>query len=258
MAGADPQDSTSLDLPGAERLAGLRPARLKGLRIGLPREYFAEGIEPGVRAALDAALAVLAGEGAELVELSLPHTPYAIDTYYLINTSEVSSNLSRFDGLRYGRRRPGSTVQAMIADTRNQGFGPEAKRRILLGAFCLSKGYYDAFYLKALKARTLIARDFRDAFDRVDLLAGPVCPGTAFPFGARTASPLAMYLTDVFTVTPSLAALPALSVPCGFAAGLPVGLQLIAPALADVRLLEAGHAFQQVTGHHLRRPPLAL
>jgi aspartyl-tRNA(Asn)/glutamyl-tRNA(Gln) amidotransferase subunit A len=257
MSGADPLDSTSIDLPDAGRLDGLRPAGLRGLRIGLPREYYADGIEPGVRAALDGALAALSGAGAELEEVSLPHTPYAIDTYYLINTSEVSSNLSRFDGLRYGRRQPGAGVQGTIADTRDRGFGPEAKRRILLGAFCLSKGYYDAFYLKALKARTLIARDFQEAFRRVDVLATPVCPTPAFPLGDRTTDPLAMYLTDVFTVTPSLAALPALAVPCGFTRGLPVGLQLIGPALADVRLLEIGHAFQQLTGHHLRRPPLS-
>lgn len=256
MAGADPQDSTSVDLPGAGRLADLRPADLRGLRVGLPREYFVEGIDPGVRAALDDALATLAGAGAELAEVSLPHTPYAIDTYYLINTSEVSSNLSRFDGLRYGRRQPGAGVQGTIADTRDRGFGPEAKRRILLGAFCLSKGYYDAFYLKALKARTLVARDFQEAFRRVDVLATPVCPTAAFPLGDRTANPLAMYLTDVFTVPISLAALPALAVPCGFARGLPVGMQLVGPALADVRLLEVGHAFQQLTSHHLQRPPL--
>jgi aspartyl-tRNA(Asn)/glutamyl-tRNA(Gln) amidotransferase subunit A len=256
MAGPDPLDSTSLGLPGAERLAELRPAQLRGLRIGLPREYFGEGIEPGVRDALELALAVLSAQGAELVELSLPHTGYAIDTYYLINTSEVSSNLARFDGMRYGDRRPGDTVQGVIADTRDQGFGPEAKRRILLGAFCLSRGYYDAFYLKALKTRTLINRDFQEAFRQVDLLATPVSPGTAWAFGAK-ADPLAMYLADVFTVTPSLAALPALSVPAGFSGGLPVGLQLIGPALSDVRLLEAAHAFQQATSHHRRLPPLS-
>jgi aspartyl-tRNA(Asn)/glutamyl-tRNA(Gln) amidotransferase subunit A len=255
MAGLDPLDSTSIGLPGAGRLAELRPARLQGLRIGLPREYFAEGIEPGVRAALDAALATLAAQGAELVELSLPHTGYAIDTYYLINTSEVSSNLARFDGMRFGDRKPGDTVQDVIADTRDQGFGAEAKRRILLGAFCLSKGYYDAFYLKALKTRTLITRDFQEAFRRVECLATPVCPGTAWTFGEK-ADPLAMYLADVFTVTPSLAALPALSVPAGFSGGMPVGLQLIAPSGQDVRLLEVAHAFQQITTHHQKLPPL--
>jgi len=256
MAGADPLDATSVDLPGAGRLGRLRPAELKGLRIGLPREYFAEGLAQGVRTALEAALAALAAQGAELVEVALPHTPYAIDTYYLINTSEVSSNLARYDGVRYGARKPAGTLPEMIARTRNAGFGPEAKRRILLGAFCLSKGYYDAFYLKALKTRTLISRDFRAAFEQVDLLATPVCATTAFPLGDKTADPLAMYLTDLFTVTPALAALPALSVPCGFAGGMPVGLQLIGPSGADVRLLEAAHAFQQFTTHHLQHPPI--
>ncbi len=256
MAGADPLDANSIDLPGSERLADLRPAKLEGLRLGLPREYFAEGIDPEVRRAVETALAVLEAHGAERVEVSLPHTPYAIDTYYLINTSEVSSNLARFDGLRFGARKPAPALRDMIAETRDQGFGPEAKRRILLGAFCLSKGYYDAFYLKAQKARTLIARDFRAAFGRVDLLAVPVCPGTAFPFGERTGSPLAMYLSDVFTVTPALAALPALALPCGFAGHLPVGLQLIGPALGDVRLLEVAHAFQEITCHHLKHPTI--
>jgi aspartyl-tRNA(Asn)/glutamyl-tRNA(Gln) amidotransferase subunit A len=256
MAGLDPLDATSHDLPGRERLADLRPRELKGLRIGLPQEYFGEGIQPGVREALDGALAVLAGQGAELVEVSLPHTAYAIDTYYLINTSEVSSNLARFDGVRFGRRAPGETLDAMMANTRDEGFGAEAKRRILLGAFCLSKGYYEAFYLKAQKARTLIIRDFTEAFAQVDVLATPVSPTTAFPLGDRVADPLAMYLSDVFTVTPALAALPALSMPAGFAGGLPVGLQLIGPALSDVFLLEVAHAFQLLTQHHTETPPL--
>ena len=259
MAGTDPLDSTSIDLPGRERLAPLRPADLAGLRIGLPREYFGEGIEAGTRAVVEAALAHLADRGAELVPVSLPHTPYAIDTYYLISTSEVSSNLARYDGVRYGRRAGtggDAGVDGMVARTRDEGLGPEAKRRILLGAFCLSKGYYEAFYVKAQKARTLIARDFAQAFGQVDLIATPVCPGPAFPLGEKTADPLAMYLSDVFTVTPALAALPALSMPAGFAAGLPVGLQLIGPALADVRLLEVAHAFQQTTRHHLQTPPL--
>ena len=256
LTGRDPLDATSLDLPDAPRLDRLRPASLKGLRLGLPREYFTAGIEPGVRQALDAALAVLGAEGVELVEVSLPHTPYAIDTYYLINTSEVSSNLSRFDGVRYGHRAPAETLPELIAGSRD-AFGAEAKRRILLGTFCLSKGYYDAFYLKALKARTLIIRDFTAAFAQVDFLATPVCPHTAFAFGAKTADPLAMYLEDVFTVTPSLAALPALSMPAGFAQGLPVGLQLIGPALSEVRMLEVAHAFQQLTRHHLAAPPVS-
>ena len=257
MAGRDPQDSTSSDLPGAERLASFRPGDLKGLRIGLPREYFGEGLEPGVRSLLEQALQVLAGQGAELREVSLPHTRYAIDTYYLICTSEVSSNLSRFDGVRFGRRARGGNLPAMIAETRDEGLGAEVKRRILLGTFCLSKGYYDAFYLKAMKARTLIARDFEQAFEAVDVLATPVSPGVAFPFGTKTEDPLAMYLADAFTVTAPLAGLPCLSMPAGFTGGLPAGIQLIGPAFSDVMLLETAHAFQLLTAHHLATPPLS-
>ena len=257
MAGVDPLDATSVALPGAQRLDHLRPAELKGLRIGLPKEYFGAGIEPGVRACLEAALAALEAQGAILVEVSLPHTPYAIDTYYLISTSEVASNLSRFDGVRYGRREPAATLQAMMEGTRDAGFGTEAKRRILLGTFCLSKGYYDAFYMKALKTRTLITRDFTEAFAHVDVLATPVCPQTAFRLGEKLDDPLAMYLADLFTVTPALAALPALSMPAGFAQGLPVGLQLIGRPLGEVHLLEIAHAFQALTGHHRVLPPLA-
>ncbi len=256
MAGADPLDSTSADLPGVDRLAALRPANLKGLRIGLPVEYFGDGLEAGPRAQLEAAIQVLKDQGALIREVSLPHTRYAIDTYYLLCTSEVSSNLSRFDGVRFGHRVDGSSLTEMIAETRNLGLGTEVKRRILLGAFCLSKGYYDAFYLKAMKARTLIAEDFRRAFESVDVLATPVSPGTAFPFQAKTADPLAMYLADVFTVTAPLAGLPCLSMPAGFSEKLPVGIQLIGPAGSDVMLLETAHAFQSFTSHHLSAPPL--
>ncbi len=258
MAGRDPMDSTSLDLPRTGDLFPLRPAELKGKRIGLPAEYWDPGLDPAVRTVLDASLDQLTALGAELVEVSLPHTRYAIDTYYLVCTSEVSSNLSRFDGVRYGFRAPGEGLDLaeMISGTRDRGLGEEAKRRILLGTFCLSRGWYEAFYLKALRARTLIARDFEAAFQRVDLLATPVSPTTAFPLEAKTSDPLSMYLADVFTVTTSLAALPCLSMPAGFAEGLPVGLQLIGPALEDVALLEAAHAFQQATSHHLSTPPL--
>jgi aspartyl-tRNA(Asn)/glutamyl-tRNA(Gln) amidotransferase subunit A len=256
MAGRDPLDSTSLDLPGQERLTPLRPGNLKGLRIGLPAEYFGDRLEPGVRDLLNTALQVFAGQGAELREVSLPHTRYAIDTYYLLCTSEVSSNLSRFDGVRYGHRAAAGSLSELIADTRDQGLGAEVKRRILLGAFCLSKGYYDAFYLKALKARTLIAGDFRRVFESVDVLATPVSPGTAFPLGAKTDDPMAMYLADVFTVTAPLAGIPCLSMPAGFSAGLPAGIQLIGPAGSDVMLLETAHAFQSLTRHHLATPPL--
>ena len=257
MAGRDPLDSTSSDLPGAERLTSLRPKDLKGLRIGLPREYFGEGLEPGVRTLLEGAIQLFADQGAEIREVSLPHTRYAIDTYYLICTSEVSSNLSRFDGVRYGHRARGGNLPEMIADTRDEGLGAEVKRRILLGTFCLSKGYYDAFYLKAMKARTLIARDFERAFETVDVLATPVSPGVAFPFGTKTVDPMAMYLADAFTVTAPLAGLPCLSMPAGFTTGLPAGIQLIGPAFSDVMLLETAHAFQLLTSHHLEIPPLS-
>ena len=258
MTGLDPLDATSIALPDAARLQNLRPADLKGLRIGLPREYFGDGIDSGVRSVLETALGVLEAMGAVLVEVSLPHTRHAIDTYYLISTSEVASNLSRFDGVRYGQRQPADTLLGMVEGTRDAGFGAEVKRRILLGTFCLSKGSYDAFYLKALKARTLISQDFTRAFEQVDILATPVCPQTAFRLGEKTADPLAMYLSDLFTVTPSLAALPALSMPAGFSQGLPVGLQLIGPSLGDVGLLEIAHAFQQSTEHHRTTPPLTL
>lgn len=256
MAGRDPLDSTSIDLPNAKDLFPLHPADLSGLKIGLPTEYWGEGLEPGSRTVLEAALSELERLGASPVEVKLPHTRYAIDAYYVICTSEVSSNLSRFDGVRYGSRAEGDDLTDMISDTRDRGFGPEAKRRILLGTFCLSRGYYDAFYLKALKARTLITRDFLEAFERVDLLATPISTGTAFPFGAKTGDPLSMYLADVYTVTTSLAGLPCLSMPAGFSDGLPVGLQLIGPPLSDVRLLAAAHAYQQATFHHLKTPPL--
>jgi len=256
IVGRDPQDSTSVDLPNASRLAELKASKLKGLRIGLPKEYFTEGLSPAVREVLETALGRLASEGAEVVEVSLPHTRFAIDTYYLINTSEVSSNLSRFDGVRYGARKSSEGLHGMISQTRDEGFGPEAKRRILLGAFCLSNGFYEAFYLKALKVRTLITQDFQAAFEKVDVIATPLSPSTAFPIGSKTTSPLEMYLADVFTVTMALAALPALAIPAGFSNGLPVGIQLVGPSLSDVRLLEIGAAYQELTDHHLKQPHL--
>jgi aspartyl-tRNA(Asn)/glutamyl-tRNA(Gln) amidotransferase subunit A len=263
LTGLDPLDATSVDLPGSERLVRLEPRFLKGLRIGLPKEYFGEGIEPQVRQVLGTAIQRFASEGAELVEVSLPNTGYAIETYYLICTSEVSSNMSRFDGVRYGLRKEAGTLQGLISETRDLGFGDEVKRRVLLGAFCLSKGYYDAYYLKALKARTLITRDFHKAFRDVDILLTPVSPTLPFKIGSKTQDPLSMYMADIFTVTSSLAALPCLSLPAGFAApadepqkSLPVGMQLIGPPLSDVKLLEWAHAFQLSTDHHRKSPPL--
>lgn len=255
LAGRDPLDATSLDLPGQERLNALQPAPLKGLKLGIPKEYFGPGIESGTRYRIEGALQHFAARGAELIELSLPHTELALDTYYLINTSEVSSNLSRFDGVRFGRRHPGDTLQALISGSRDEGFGTEAKRRILLGAFCLSKGHFEAFYLKALKARRLIAEDFRQAFTQVDLIAAPVSPGVAFPLGSRTQDPLSMYLADIFTVTAALAGIPALAFPVGLDEGLPTGIQLLGPPLADVKVLETAHAYQMETDHHLLVSP---
>lgn len=258
MAGADPLDATSVDLPRQEALWPLRAASLKGLKVGLPREYFGDGLEAGVREAIEGALATFKDAGAELVEVDLPHTRYAIDAYYLVCTSEVSSNLSRFDGLRYGlsERADGQSLAELMALTRNTGFGAEAKRRILLGTFCLSKGHYDAFYLKALKVRTLILRDFLKAFEQVDVLATPVSPTVAFPLGDKLDDPLAMHLADVYAVGAPLAGLPALAFPAGFSAGLPVGMQLMGPSLSDVRLLELVQAFQDRTDYHLRTPEL--
>lgn len=256
LTGPDHSDATSLDLPRKERLHPLKPAPLKGLRVGLPKEWFASGLDPSVRQVIETAVGQLASEGAVPVEVTLPHTRYAIDTYYLINTSEVSSNLSRYDGMRFGARIAGEGRHDPLAETRDAGFGPEAKRRILLGAFCLSKGYYEAFYERALRARTLIIQDFQETFRQVDILASPASPTVAFPFGERLVDPLAMYLADVYTVPQALAALPALSVPAGFAHGLPVGLQLTGSARSDAHLLEVAHAFQCLTSHHLSTPPL--
>lgn len=257
MAGRDPMDGTSVDLPDQEALFPLLPGRLEGLRIGLPSEYFGEGLDAGVRAVIEAALRVFEQAGAELRPVSLPRTDIAIETYYLLVTSEASANLSRFDGVRYGRREAAEGgLDAMISATRDAGFGDEVKRRILLGTFCLSKGHYDAFYLKALKARTLVARDFARAFETVDVIATPVSPCVAFPLGDRTRDPLAMYLADAYAVASPLAGIPALAFPAGFHENLPVGMQLMGPALSDARLLGLAHAFQQRTDHHLRTPDL--
>lgn len=255
MSGIDCMDSNSVDLPNANRLNDLKPANIKGLRIGLPKEYFTKNIEPHVLNVIESALLTLQHQGAKLIEISLPHTQYAIDTYYLINTSEAYSNLAKFDGIHYGNRKSGNTISETILNTRSNGFGPEVKRRILLGAFCLSKGHYDDFYLKALKTRSLIKKDFQDAFQQVDILATPVYPDIAFCIGDKVVDPISMYLADIFTATSSLAALPALSIPAGFVSGMPIGLQLIGPSLKDVDLLEIACTFQQITDHHLKMPP---
>ena len=255
MAGFDARDSTSVERP-KEDYAKKLDLDLKGLRIGLPREYFGEGIDPGVRQAVDAAVAWFKSQGARAVELDLPHTGLAVPAYYVIAPAEASSNLSRFDGVRYGHRaKQYSDLLDMYCRTRAEGFGTEVKQRILVGTYVLSHGYYDAYYLQAQKIRRLIAQDFAAAFEECDLIAGPTAPTTAFELGAKTADPVQMYLGDIFTVPAPLAGLPALSIPCGFdAAGLPVGLQLMGRHFSEASLLGAAHRYQQATDWHRRVP----
>jgi aspartyl-tRNA(Asn)/glutamyl-tRNA(Gln) amidotransferase subunit A len=258
MAGFDSRDSTSLDRPEEDFSAALgRP--LDGLRVGLPREFFGEGLSAGVRAAVDAALGVLKEQGARLVEISLPRTELAIPAYYVIAPAEASSNLSRFDGVRYGHRaQQYGDLLEMYEKTRAEGFGAEVRRRIMVGAYVLSHGYYDAYYLKAQKLRRLIADDFAAAFGQVDLIAGPVSPTVAWKLGEHGDDPVRDYLSDIYTLPASLAGLPGMSVPAGFGeGGLPVGLQLIGNYFDEARLLNVGHRFQSVTDWHTRRSPAA-
>jgi aspartyl-tRNA(Asn)/glutamyl-tRNA(Gln) amidotransferase subunit A len=257
IAGHDERDSTSVDAPVPDYVAALG-RDLGGLRVGVPREFFvAEGADAGTLTRVRAAIAVLEEAGAKTVPVSLPTSQYGIAAYYLICTAEASSNLSRYDGVKYGFRAPADDYREMYRRTRSLGFGAEVKRRILLGTFVLSAGYYDAYYQKAQRVRTLIRRDFERAFESCDLLATPTTPGPAWPLGERLDDPLAMYLSDVFNVTVNLAGLPAVSIPCGFSEeGLPTGFQLIGPALAEERLLQAGDAYQCRTDWHLRAPEL--
>ena len=255
MAGHDRRDATSL-ARAPEDYAGRLNASLEGLRVGLPREYFAEGCAPEVLLRVREAIAWFETRGARLVELALPRSPLAVPVYYVLAPAEASSNLSRFDGVRYGHRaRDYRDLADLYSRSRAEGFGAEVKRRILVGTYVLSHGYYDAYYLQAQKVRRLIARDFADAFARCDVLMGPVAPSTAFPLGANADDPVQMYLNDIFTIPASLAGLPALSIPCGFdAAGLPVGLQLTGPHFAEARLLGVAHQYQQATDWHRRVP----
>lgn len=253
IAGRDPMDSTSLEAPIPDYEAALSE-RLDGLRLGLPREYFGEGLDPEIERAVRAAAERCAALGAELVDVSLPHTRYAVACYYLIATAEASANLARFDGVRYGRRVEGGDPIEMYLRTRAAGFGPEVKRRIILGAFALSHGYYDAYYLRAQKVRTLIRRDFEAAFERCDVLLAPVAPTAAWRLGEKMANPLEMYLSDILTIPVNLAGICALSVPCGFtASGLPIGLQVIGPALGEPAVLRVGHAYEQTAPAGARR-----
>ncbi len=255
LAGRDPRDSTSLPHP-VPRYRETLDGDPAGLVVGLPRECFeAEGLDAEVLARVQEGVAELEKAGVVVREVSLPHTRYAVATYYLIAPAEASSNLARFDGARYGQRATATSLGEMYRRTRSEGFGTEVKRRILLGTYVLSAGYYDAYYRKAMQVRTLLRRDFEQAFGACDAILLPTAPEVAFRLGERSADPLRMYLSDIFTVSANLAGVPALSVPCGFARGLPVGLQLMGPVLDEVAPLRLADAFQRRTDFHRRRPP---
>jgi aspartyl-tRNA(Asn)/glutamyl-tRNA(Gln) amidotransferase subunit A len=248
IAGRDPQDSTSTTAPVPDYVREIAKP-VPGLRIGIPREYFGEGMDDGVRKKVEAGIEVLKKLGCRTVEIRMPHTDYAIAVYYIIATAEASSNLARYDGVRYGLRVNDDSLLSMYRKTRGAGFGPEVKRRIVLGTYVLSAGYYNAYYLKGQKVRALIAQDFRDAFTKVDAIVTPTSPVPAFKLGERTNDPLQMYLADIYTVTGSLAGLPGISVPCGKICGkLPVGLQIFGPAFGEARVLQLAHAFEQAGG----------
>jgi aspartyl-tRNA(Asn)/glutamyl-tRNA(Gln) amidotransferase subunit A len=248
IAGRDANDSTSTTahVPDYQTEIGKSVA---GLRIGIPKEYFAEGMDDGVRQKIEAGIEVFKKMGCNVMEIRMPHTDYAIAVYYIIATAEASSNLARYDGVRYGLRVDGDSLLSMYRRTRGAGFGAEVKRRIVLGTYVLSAGYYDAYYLKGQKVRALIAQDFRDAFTKVDAIVTPTSPVPAFKLGERTDDPLQMYLADIYTVTGSLAGVPGISVPCGKICGkLPVGLQIFGPAFGEARVLQLAHAFEQAGG----------
>ncbi len=258
IAGHDPLDSTSMPLPSPATASALDGVcDLKGMRIGVPREYLVRGIDQRVEATVRAAIRQLEGLGATLDEVSLPHTQYALPVYYLIAPAEASANLARYDGVKYGLSAPdASSVLENYGLTRGRGFGAEVKRRIMLGTYALSAGYYDAYYLKAQKARTLIKADFESAFERFDALVAPVSPTVAFKLGEKLNDPLTMYLSDIFTLGPSLAGIPGISVPCGFVDGMPVGLQILGRAFDEATVLKVAYAYEQATTWHTMRPPL--
>ena len=255
IAGFDPRDSTSGNLEVPNYLKALE-AGVKGLRLGVPKEYFVDGLDPQVKQSIEAAVAKVQKLGMRVTEVSMPNTQYAIPTYYIVATAEASSNLARFDGVQYGHRSPnGQTLLKMYTQTRGEGFGPEAKRRIILGTFVLSSGYYEAYYGHALKVRTLIKQDFDRAFQEVDCLITPTSPTPAFRLGEKLEDPLTMYLSDIFTISVNLSGVPALSIPCGFTQeGLPIGMQLIAKPFAEETLFRVAHAYEQATDWHQRQP----
>jgi aspartyl-tRNA(Asn)/glutamyl-tRNA(Gln) amidotransferase subunit A len=255
MAGFDPRDSTSTERQVPDYTATLSQD-ISGLTIGIPTEYFDEGLNPSTEQQVRDALAELEKQGAKLKEITLPHSKLSVPAYYVIAPAEASANLSRFDGARYGYRCENPVdLHDMYVRSRAEGFGDEVKRRILVGAYCLSAGYYDAYYNKAMQVRRLIKQDFISAFDGVDLIAGPTCPNPAFEFGAKSGNPVAMYLEDIYTIAANLAGLPAMSLPCGFVDDKPVGLQLIGNYFEEGRMLNVAHQYQQVTDWHQRRAP---
>ena len=248
IAGHDSNDSTSASVSVPDYLAEMEKP-VTGLRIGVPEDYFGEGLDPEVKAKVQAGIALLEKLGCRRAPLKMPHTDYAIATYYVVATAEASSNLARYDGVRFGLRVQGSTLMDMYRKTRERGFGPEVKRRIMLGTYALSSGYYDAYYLRAQKVRSLIARDFSNAFEKVDAILTPTAPIPAFKLGEKTADPLQMYLADIYTVTGSLAGIPGISVPCGkTAAGLPIGMQIFASHFGEARILQLARAFEKAGG----------
>lgn len=257
IVGHDPKDSTSAST-GYQDYAAFLNQDIKGLRIGVPREYMGEGIEPGVRAVVEEAMKVFANLGAMVEETTLPHVDYAVPCYYIIAPAEASSNLARYDGVRYGYRVENPTdILDMFVRTRSQGFGAEVKRRIMLGTYALSSGYYDAYYLKALKVRALIKQDFDQAFEKFDVLLSPTSPMPAYAKGEKLADPLQMYLSDITTIPVNLAGLPGISVPAGLLGNLPVGIQLVAKPFAEGQIIKAAYAFEQSTDHHQKKPSLS-
>jgi aspartyl-tRNA(Asn)/glutamyl-tRNA(Gln) amidotransferase subunit A len=256
MAGQDPHDGTTWP-ESVPNYADTLHRDMRGLRIGVPEEYFVEGLDAEVEKALRTALQTFVDLGAEIVDIHLPHSDYALPVYYLIAPAEASSNLARFDGVRYGYRETGDTIVELFSRTRGTGFGPEVTRRIMLGTYARSAGYYDAYYLKAQKVRTLIKDDFDKAFEHVDVIVGPTSPVTAFKLGERADDPLQMYLADIFTLSQALAGIPTLSQPCGFDSnGLPIGLQIAAPTLQEARMFQVAYAYEQATEWHTRKPRL--
>jgi len=256
IAGRDPNDSTSSDVAVDDYVSAIT-GDVRGLRVGVPREYYGAGLDAEVKQRVEAAIKKLEEMGAEIIEISLPHTEYAVPVYYLIATAEASSNLARYDGVRYGFRAEGAaTLKEMYSRTRDQGFGAEVKRRIMLGTYALSAGYYDQYYGKAQKVRSLIERDFNNAFARCDVIATPTSPTPAFKLGEKTDDPLEMYLSDIYTITANLAGVPGLSLPCGLSSsGLPIGIQLIGKQFDEARLLRAAHNLEQALGFE-STPPL--